>query len=356
MNAHRTVKFALAVTLLIVVAALTLTCDRIYLSERSNDHDEKSAAPHNSSIADADALPVVTLATAAQIQSGIRIAVLTPHNYRRETVAYGSVVDLQPLIDYRTRVAAAHSAAETARAIAQASEAEYERNRILYGDNQNVSLKTLQAARATAAADRAKAVSALLSETDLRAAATQQFGKTLATSALITDAQLFKAFLKRDKVLLMITLPLGENLTAPSTIEISAYTLHRTRAVLLSSSPQSDPVLPGRSYFYYADTTLPTNTRIVAYLPLADTQQRGLFVPTDAQVWYGGQSWVYIQLDKNRFTRRAVSRQASGNDGFYVTRGFKPGDAIVVRGAQLLLSEEFRAQIKSGEEGDDDDD
>ena len=354
MNSNRSVKFALGTALLIATVSLTLLGDRAYLNERHKDRDEKTAATQSNAVPDANGLPVVTVGTATQLQSGIRTAVLAPIDYRHETIAYGSVVDLQPLIDYRTRFAAAVGASETAKATALASQAEYERNRILYADNQNVSLKAVQTARATAAADRAKAVSAALYETDLRAAITQQFGKTLTAWALAADAQPFRALLKREKVLLNITLPLGENLTAPSVIDVSAYNQRRISAVLLTPSPLSDPVLPGRSYFYYAATTIPTNTRIVAYLPVADSQQRGLFIPSGALVWYGGQPWVYIQLDKDRFARRVVPQQSPGNDGFYVTQEFKPGDAIVVRGAQLLLSEEFRAQIKTGEEGDDD--
>lgn len=355
MNSNRFVKFALGMALLIAAAILSVVGDRAYLNERHKDRDEKGAATQSNAMPDAHGLPVVTVSTAAQLQSGIRTAVLAPVNYRQETMAYGSVVDLQPLIDYRSRFAAAVGASETAKATAVASQAEYERNRILYADNQNVSLKAVQTARATAAADRAKAVSAALNETDLRAAITQQFGKTLAAWALTLNAQPFRALLKRDKVLLNITLPLGENLTAPSVIDVSAYNQRRISAVLLAPSPLSDPVLPGRSYFYYADTTIPTNTRIVAYLPVENSQQQGLFIPSGALVWYGGQPWAYVRLDKDRFSRRVVPQQSPGNDGFYVTQEFKPGDAIVVRGAQLLLSEEFRAQIKTGEEGDDDD-
>ena len=356
MNHPRTVKFTLGMALLIAVATLAILGDRAYLNERHKDRDEPTASTQSSAKPDANGLPMVTVSTAAQLQSGIRTAVLAPLNYRREIIAYGSVVDLQPLLDYRTRFAAALSAAKTAKATALASQAEYERNRVLYADHQNVSLKAVQTARATAAADRAKAVSAALAEADLRAAMAQQFGKTLAASALTANAQPLRALLTREKILLNITLPLGENLTAPPVIDVSAYNQRRTSAVLLAPTPQSDPVLPGRSFFYYANTTLPANTRIVAYLPVADSLQRGLFVPSGALVWYGGQPWVYIQLDKDRFARRTVSQQSPGNDGFYVTQGFKPGDAIVVQGAQLLLSEEFHAQIKSGEEGDDDND
>jgi len=38
-------------------------------------------------------------------------------------------------------------------------------------------------------------------------------------------------------------------------------------------------------------------------------------------------------------------------DGWFIHKGLSPEDWIVVSGAQLLLSEEFRAQVQVGEEG-----
>ncbi|MHB1654813.1 MAG: efflux RND transporter periplasmic adaptor subunit [Burkholderiales bacterium] len=354
MKSRPSIKLVAVTGLVIVTAVLSALGGKIYLNGQK-DSDEKPSIASNTGMAQTNGVPVVTVNPAAQLQSGIRTALLTPVNYRQEIIAYGSALDLQPLIDYRSRFAAAVGASATARATAAASQAEYERNRTLYADNRNVSLKAVQTAQAAATADRAKAESAALNETDLRAAITQQFGKTLADRTLTSSSKSFNALLKREKTLLTITLPLGENLTPPAVINVSAYNQQRIAATLVEAAPQSDPVIPGRGYFYCADTAIPANTRIVAYLPVENSQRQALFIPSGALVWYGGQPWVYIQLDKDRFARRVVPQQSPGNGGFYVTQEFKPGDAIVVRGAQLLLSEEFRAQIKTGEEGDDDD-
>lgn len=355
MKSRPTIKFIAVTGLLIVAAILSVLGGTVYLNGQK-DGGDKTPKAAGTGISEANGVPVVTVDPAAQLQSGIRTAVLAPVNYRHETTAYGSAVDLQPLIDDRSRFAAASGASATARATADASEAEYERNRILYADNRNVSLKAVQAAQVAATADRAKAESAAMNETDLRAAIIQQFGKTLADWTLTPSSKPFGALLKREKTLLTITLPLGENLAPPALIRVSAYDRERIAATLISAAPQSDTAIPGRSYFYCADTAIPANTRLIAYLPGNNSRRQALFIPSAALVWYGGQPWAYIQLDKDRFARRAVPQQLPGNDGFYATQGFKPGDAIVVRGAQLLLSEEFRAQIKTGEEGDDDDD
>lgn len=72
-------------------------------------------------------------------------------------------------------------------------------------------------------------------------------------------------------------------------------------------------------------------------------------LPASAVVWWQGQSWVYVQPSPGRFTRRAVIVRATNANDLTVT-GLAAGEAIVVRGAQLLLSEEQRSQIHVGEE------
>jgi hypothetical protein len=64
----------------------------------------------------------------------------------------------------------------------------------------------------------------------------------------------------------------------------------------------------------------------------------------------GGKSWVYLQTDKEQFTRREVAglRQAQG--GWFVSPGLDAGQNIVVTGAQSILSEEFTSHAGAEEE------
>jgi hypothetical protein len=41
-----------------------------------------------------------------------------------------------------------------------------------------------------------------------------------------------------------------------------------------------------------------------------------------------------------------VSTDTPLPNGYFITSEFKPGDRILIRGAQFLLSEEFRSQIQ----------
>lgn len=89
----------------------------------------------------------------------------------------------------------------------------------------------------------------------------------------------------------------------------------------------------------------------------------GRFVPTDAVVQWDALSWVYVQRDvpgasgapaAHTYVRRRVDTSRPVDGGWLAPstppRGLRTGDRIVIRGAQQLLSEEFRARIQVGEE------
>jgi hypothetical protein len=74
-------------------------------------------------------------------------------------------------------------------------------------------------------------------------------------------------------------------------------------------------------------------------------------------VWWSGRAWVYLRLDEDSFTRREIPTDMPTQDGsgFVVpVKALGDGDPpqIVVKAAQLLLSEEFRAQIQVGGDTD----
>jgi hypothetical protein len=69
----------------------------------------------------------------------------------------------------------------------------------------------------------------------------------------------------------------------------------------------------------------------------------------------GARAWVYRRLSDTTFSRQAIPTDMPAENGAgYVVPAtlFAPREEIVVAASQLLLSEEFRAQIQV--EGDDD--
>lgn len=344
MNSRLNTKRIVPAILLIGVAAIAVW---LFVSGKLNSGSkDKVSAPAatTQSVAVVDGVTVVMLDTATQTQSDIRTEPLSAASYRAETAAYGTVLDLQPLIDLRTRYASAQANADAARAMAAASRQEYQRSRLLYQDNQNLALKTYQATHAAYQSDQAKADATALNTQNIQAAARQQFGATLSRWALDPHSPELTRLLNRQEVLLRVTLPLDDGRAAPAQIQISANNDRRLPAYLVSPSSQSDPAIQGSAFIYRAAAPLAVGTNIAAYLPTSKQSTHGTLIPARAIVWYGGQRWAYKQIDAAHFGRYPVAQRSPMQGGFFVTQGFKPGERVVVSGAQLLLSEELRPQ------------
>jgi hypothetical protein len=58
-----------------------------------------------------------------------------------------------------------------------------------------------------------------------------------------------------------------------------------------------------------------------------------------------GKSYVYVQTAASEFVRKEVTLDEATDDGYVSMRTVAAGDRVVVQGAQLLLSEEFKSQI-----------
>ncbi len=80
--------------------------------------------------------------------------------------------------------------------------------------------------------------------------------------------------------------------------------------------------------------------------PHGEERIAGVIVPDSAVVWLQGRAWVYVREGPDRFVRREVSPKQRMEEGWVVTKNVSAGDRVVVEGAQLLLSEEFRSQIR----------
>lgn len=301
-----------------------------------------TAAAASSPVALVDGVVVVTVNAATQRQSGIASQPLAAASRRTETTAYGSVLDLQPLTDLHARHQAAQADAAAAAAAVRASRAEFERNRVLYADDRNVSLKAYQAAEAAYRADQAKADAAALNLQNMEGAAQQQFGQPLARWALDAHSADFQRLLARREVLARVTLPAGGAASAPAAIDVQVPAGARLPAHLVSAAARSDPGIAGSSYIYRVPGSIATGTALLAFLPTSTQATAGVFVPAAAVVWYAGQPWVYVQRGATRFARRPLGQAAEADGGFFVAGGLRPGEPVVTRGTQLLLSQEQR--------------
>jgi hypothetical protein len=84
---------------------------------------------------------------------------------------------------------------------------------------------------------------------------------------------------------------------------------------------------------------------VVAFVPTTRALQ-GVEVPPSAIVLAQGGAWAYFRTGPNTFARRAVPTDVPAPAGGYVMQGQPDSAEVVVQGAQMLFSEEFRAQAQ----------
>jgi hypothetical protein len=69
-----------------------------------------------------------------------------------------------------------------------------------------------------------------------------------------------------------------------------------------------------------------------------------------AVVWHGGRAWAYVKEGESTFVRKPVSTAQEVPGAWFNAEGFEEGEQVVVSGAQLLLSEELKFQIRNENE------
>ena len=146
---------------------------------------------------------------------------------------------------------------------------------------------------------------------------------------------------------------------APQSIIIipSISSTSEIKAKFLSRAPSVNQAIVGKNFFYLTpNNKLVINEKVSAFISSSDAKGNYLLVPNSSVVWSNGQPWAYIRIKENgNFVRRSLQgmREAENGsaNGWIIKEGIiNEEDEIVVNGAQLLLSEEFKYQIKNENE------
>ncbi len=336
----------LAVVLLIWAAVGHLT--RVSGQEKDEEEKRPIQAPPHVSVQNGET--VVTLDATTQGRLGLTLATLQALSARQQLRALATVLPVEDLTSLRETYVVARSKLEKAHVNVDVSRKQYERLKSLYENDQNTSLKALEAARAALYANQADADSGERELALQESAAQQRWGKVVA-GWLASGSPSLQRLLDQRDLLIQVTLLPGEALAAPQTASLQIPNGGIVRASLVSPFPRLDPRIQGTSFLYLTEAHpgLTPGMNLVAPLSVGQVM-RGVVVPEGAVVWWQGKAWVYQQTSPERFVRREVPTEVPVQKGWFVSTGFAAGDKIVVGGAQMLFSEEFRSQIRTAEE------
>ena len=321
--------------------------DELHLSAKAPEDE----IPVQSALSQRRGSAAVRLAKESQAASGIAVQPLG--NVRAEATAevYGVIVNVQPLIDLRARHGASVSDARSLRAAASSSAADYERLKKLFEDDRNVSERAVQAAEAHWKVDQARLAAADQAVAAARDSIRAGWGEVLSGWATDPESAAFQALAQQREVLAQITFPYDLHAQAGkvsmSLAPVSVPAEARP-ARFISAAPQTDATLPGVTYFYVVGAQgLRVGMRVAGQLKFGGNAHDGVVVPSSAVVWHGGKAWAYLKEEDDLFVRKEVSTVQEMTNGWFDASHFEAGDEIVVSGAQLLLSEELKFQIRN---------
>lgn len=349
----------LIIILLQFVAIITLFWVLIFLGR--DEYETATSKPEEAiftppQVSVENGIPLITLSRASQQQAGIATAPLPPSAHDAHVSSFGTVVSLDTLIDLRTRYLSARSDADAARGALAHSKREHARLAQLNLDNRNISDRAVAIAEAAMKADAARLAASEGTAGNVRDAMRQQWGETFAAWATQhASGNALHRLLRQDDVLLQIMLPIRENTPgqgARLAIRAAGSNAAPIQATFVSAAPHTDPTIQGKTFFYSAPAGgLRAGMRVTATLSDQKQRTQGLVVPASAIVWFANQAWAYQKQGDNRFVRRPVKTDVETAEGWFNPAGYlNPGDEVVVTGAQLLLSEEFKHQITNENE------
>ena len=124
-------------------------------------------------------------------------------------------------------------------------------------------------------------------------------------------------------------------------------------AFYFSVAPEVDMNRSGKSFYYLVNDSRVLNGEKFIGHRLASTDDRHfLFIPKKSVIWSNGIPWAYTHINNTeKYIKKSLSGLKETNNGWIIEEGnFMAGDLIVTEGAQLLLSEEFKYQIKNENE------
>ena len=345
----RLLRGALIIATLAGIAGLVLWGFIEGRGEAANEAERERPVEAAPRVAEADGQSVVKLDAQTLNGSGIEVAALPQAPYQAQLRGYGTVLDLTQLTDLGNGTANARAQLQAAQAKLAASKTAFDRARDLYRNQQNVSLAQFQATDAVAQADRAAVAAAESQVRTLAATALQSFGPVVG-KALLDGSPLIAQLIQQQSFLLQVTLPSGvATAAAPPAATVQVGGGPPSPISFVSNATRTDPRIQGMSFFYLAPASsgvLP-GMNVLVSLPSGPPSD-GLAIPPSAIVWWQDRAWIYSQAGAATFARTQIPTDLPAKGGGYVVKNLPKDVRIVTQGAQLLLSEEFRAQIQIG--------
>lgn len=276
---------------------------------------------------------VVKLNDEEQKKYGIQTTNLSEIVKENQFYAFASVVDVSPLVGYLTDLKTAHINLDLAKRT-------FARMKRLYETGKNASLKDVENAEAEVRKQE-ESIRGILNRIAI------QWGEEIAAHKDIES--FLRPFIEHKQSLIRVDLLPGQSLeTPPKTVKISLINEEKIAydAEYFATPKVVESGNISRSFIYLVrGDALPVGMKVKAVFNQG-SKIKGLFAPESAIVRASGALWVYKKHNNDEFLRVQIKPVFPADGGWVITDPIQSSDLIVVKGAQMLLSEELKSQIR----------
>jgi hypothetical protein len=272
-------------------------------------------------------------------------------------------------IDLASRLTQARADAAEAEAALTSAQTSYENKKKLNADSKLVSDRVLEEAHAKVKGEEAR-LSAALQIVHLIESAqasggepalrfelrTEQAGEVMDIPASLGEAveagQVLLRLVRFDALVARVEVPVGQPFDAAAKAARIVVVGDEERTLVGERIGLGENVsaTPGGPTLLFRVPTAGLSVRpgaaVVAHLPVPGGMRDGVLIPRSAVIRLMGKAWTYVQSGEESFVRRALTGAEFVGDTWFVVGDFRAGDRVVTEGAQMLLSEELKAQIE----------
>jgi len=301
-------------------------------------------------------LLLIKLPKNVETNSNIKYKALTKTSFVDSSIFYGESINVQPLINLNTKISMIYNKKDQLLINLDSEEDHLQKLIMLNEDNKNISdavvgqkqieIKSIQSNIEALKEDKVYLLDTIQNEWG---------GKFLEIFSKRKKSKL-KDIISGKTKLLKITFSSNQiSRDVPKLINISSmsHTTKNYEAMYFSDTSGVDVGRSGRSFYYLAhDSKILNGEKFTGHRVASSEDRNFLFVPKKSVIWSNGIPWAYIHIhNTEKYIKKSLSGLKETNNGWIIEEGnFKAGDLIVTEGAQLLLSEEFKYQIKNENE------
>jgi hypothetical protein len=341
-----------AILILILVWLLTYFGRDEFNNIKPNSDISKTT---QSLIKSANGVNYITLSPEIQSNSGIKTQPVQTSDYIKNLTNYATVLSIDLLIEQKNRFNEIKNQITLLSNELERDKKNYERFKALNDDNKNVSDKAFQEMKVNFENTKIKLQTTQELITGIKQNIRAQWGEIILS---MIDAgarkELFEFLVQGKARIIKVTLPEHADNQPPKNISLALIDNLNEKflASYLAESPTLDKSIKGKTYFYIVySNQLRIDSKVIANQvqdKLSSESGKYLAIPKEAVIWNSGQAWVYVQSSENKFFRKSIETITESSNGWIVKENqIKENDLIVINGAQLLLSEEFKYQIKN---------